>query len=126
MPSIASSWSTVMGAGGLRTNPLDLYRQGTPREALRSFVRAAEHRRYDMVLRLAPERWAAKLTPTKVKQSWEGPRKAEIAQMLARLKRNLDQPIRYQGEDKAVMPYGERHAVRFLREGQLWKIDDPD
>ena len=37
-----------------------------------------------------------------------------------------DQPIRLEGEDRAVMPYDERHMVRFVRENGLWKIEDPD
>lgn len=114
------------GRWWIATNPLDLYRQDTPRQALRSFVRAVEHRRYDIALRLAPSRWARKLTPSKIKQSWDGPKKAEMEQLLANLKRNLNQPISYEHEDRAIMPYGDRHAVRFVRENGLWKIDDPD
>jgi hypothetical protein len=51
---------------------LDPYGQGTPRAALRSFVRAVESRRYDVLLRLAPARFRATLTADKLRAFWEG------------------------------------------------------
>lgn len=114
------------GQWWIASDPLDFYRQDSPREALRSFVRALEHRRYDVVLRFVPNKWAALLSEEKLRQSWEGPKRAEMAQLLAALRRNLETTIRQEGAERASMAYGDRHTIRFLREDALWKIEDPD
>jgi hypothetical protein len=107
--------------------PFELWSQRTPRAALRSFVRALERRRYDVALRLVPNRYRPGLTIEKLREYWEGDRKAENGQLLARLRTAVSagSPIVEVG-DEAHMPYGERYEVRFVREDGTWKIEDPD
>jgi hypothetical protein len=107
--------------------PFELWSQKTPRAALRSFIRALERRRYDVALRLVPNRYRPGLTTDKLRDYWEGERKAENVQLLARLRAALaaSAPIVESG-DEAHMPYGERYEVRFVREDSVWKVEDPD
>ncbi len=99
--------------------------QRTPRAALRSFVRALALGRYDVVLRLAPTERRAGLSVEGLRTYWEGDRKADNAQLLARLRGALGAPIVETGEE-ARLPYGERAELHFTREDGLWKIEDLD
>jgi hypothetical protein len=107
--------------------PFELWSQKTPRAALRSFIRALDRRRYDVALRLVPNRYRAGLTAEKLRDYWEGERKTENGQLLGRLRAAVSAglPIVEVG-DEAHMPYGEKYEVRFVREDGAWKIEDPD
>jgi hypothetical protein len=113
------------GTWKIASDPLDFYGQRTPAEALRSFVRALERRRYEIVLRFVPSRWAHAMTVDKLRQEWEGNKKDEVGTLIRNLKANLNAPIHQTG-DTASMPYGDKSEVRFVREDGLWKIEDPD
>lgn len=109
----------------IATDPVDFYSQRTPAEALRSFVRAIERHRYDVVMRFVPNKWVESMTVEKLRQQWEGEKQAEVVALIKTLKLNLKAPIRGKG-DTATMPYGDHFEVRFLREDGVWKIEDPD
>ncbi len=104
--------------------PLEAWPRRTPRAALRSFVRALDQRRYDVLVRFAPARYRVGLTAEKLRQMWEGERKTENQKLLLELRANLNASIVELG-DEAHMPYGE-HEVRFIREDGAWTIADPD
>jgi hypothetical protein len=112
------------GSWRLDGQPFEPWSQATPRAALRSFVRALERRRYDVVLRLSPTRHRAGLTAETLRSYWEGEHAEENARLLARLRAAVRAPIVESG-DEAHMPYGERSEVRFVREDGVWKIEDP-
>ena len=99
--------------------------QGTPRAALRTFIRALEQRRYDVVLRLVPNRYRGGLSADKLQQYWEQERKDDHAALLARLRAAAAAPIVESG-DEAHMPIGPNREVRFVREDGRWKIEDPE
>ncbi len=107
------------------TNIANYYDQSTPRAALRSFLRAMHRKRYDVVLRLVPEADRKGMNVEQMKRDWEGEGREEVEMMLARLRENLDNDIEEAG-DHATMPYADRYAVQFVREGSSWKIEDPD
>jgi hypothetical protein len=113
------------GAWRIASDPLEFYPQDTPAHALRSFIRAVELKRYDVLLRFVPNQWRAEMTEAKVKDQFEGDRKEDISRMMRLLTANLDNPIDVEG-DKARMPYGDRYEVKFLKEDGIWKIRDPD
>ena len=117
----------VLESGGWRiaSDPLEFYPQDTPSHALRSFVRAVELRRYDVVLRFVPNRWRQEMNEGKIREQFEGEKREEVVQMMRLLSANLENPIEQEG-DKARMPYGERYEVKFLREDGVWKVADPD
>lgn len=107
--------------------PFETWSQKTPRAALLSFVRALSRHRYDVALRLVPNRYRPGLSAEKLRDYWEGDKKAENGQLLDRLRAAVaaGTPIVELG-DEAHMPYGDRYEVRFVREDGAWKIEDPD
>lgn len=113
------------GAWRITGNPANLYDQTTPRAAVRSFVRAMERRRYDIVLRLVPNASREGMDEARLRESFEGEGREEIERLLASLRANLDNPIEEVG-DRATMSYGEGAAVQLVLEDGLWKIEDPD
>jgi hypothetical protein len=113
------------GSWHIAQNPVDFYGQRTPAEALRSFVRAIERHRYDVVMRFVPNKWAEVMTVEKLRDQWEGGKKDEVKGLLKNLKANLSAAIHVAG-NTATMPYGDRFEVRFIREDGVWKIEDPD
>lgn len=106
-------------------NTVDFYDQSTPRAALRSFVRAMERRRYDVVLRFVPEADREGMTVEHMREAWEGEGREEIDRLVANLRANLDRPIEIVG-DRATMTYGDSYTVQFVREDGVWRIEDPD
>ncbi len=113
------------GAWRVDGHPLEPWGQRSPRAALRTFVRAVESRRYDVVLGLVPTRHRATVTLETLRLFWEGASAAENAQVVGRLKAALGAPLIELG-DEARMPYGERAEARLVREDGLWKIETPD
>jgi hypothetical protein len=107
------------------TDLVDFYDQTTPRAALRSFVRAMERRRYDVVLRLIPEPDREGMTEERMREAWEGEGREAVERLLANLRAALDNPIEEVG-DRATMVYGDRFRVQFVRERGAWRIEDPD
>jgi hypothetical protein len=115
----------VGGEWRLRGNVVDFYDQSSPRAALRSFVRAMERRRYDVVMRFVPEGDREGMSPERMREAWEGESREEIERLIADLRASLDEPIEIVG-DRATMSYGEGSAVQFVREDGRWRIEDPD
>ena len=111
----------------IATNLVDFYDQSTPRAAIRSFVRAMERGRYDVVLRFVPEADREGMTAERMATSFGGEGREEIARLLTELRASLDAPIEEIG-DHATLRYGEgnRRTTRLLREGGTWKVEDPD
>jgi hypothetical protein len=103
----------------------NLYDQSTPRAALRSLLRALAQRRYDVAVRLVPNRYRAGVDADKLRDYWEGARTDQNQKLLRQLRANLESPIIEVG-DEARMPYGEGAEVLFVREDGLWKVEDPD
>lgn len=113
------------GRWRIHGNVVDFYDQSSPRAALRSFVRAMERRRYEIVLRFVPNGDREGMSPESIARAWEGDAREEIQRLVASLRANLDEPIEVVG-DRATMAYGEGATVQFLREDGVWKIEDPD
>ncbi len=116
------------GAWRVDRGTSELWGQGTPRAALRLFVRSLERKRYDVVERLVPARYREAMggdVSGKLKAYWEGERAKENQELLRTLRANIGARIVENG-DEAYMPYGVKSEVRFVRESGAWKIDDPD
>jgi len=112
--------------GGFRlVDPLTrFYSQASPRAALESFVRAVERSRWDVVLALMPNADREGLDAARLAASLM-PRREELTRLVALLSAERDRPIEVIG-DRATMPYAESFTVRFVREDELWKIEDPE
>jgi hypothetical protein len=109
----------------IASNVVDFYDQSTPRAALRSFVRAMERKRYDVVMRLIPDADKEGITTDRMEQAWGGQEREQVERMLSSLRESLDAPIEVIG-NRATMPYGQHMRVQFVREGADWKIEDPE
>src|SRR3984957_4248338 len=104
---------------------IDLYAQDTPRHAISGFIRAVEHKRYDIVMRYVPDGHKEGLDATKLQTAWEGHEKQEIEQVLAGLKQALPSSTIEETGERATMPYGAG-AMQLVREHGLWKIENFD
>ncbi len=112
------------GEWKIANNPVAFYGQSTPRDALRSFLRAYRLERWDVMLKLIPAQYAEKMDVAKVKVQFHGPRRDEIDLMMHRLEEQVDGTIIEKGTE-ARLTYGD-DEVTFVREDGLWKIKDPD
>jgi len=113
------------GGWRISTNLVDFYDQSSPRATLRSFVRAMERERYDVVLRMVPDADREGMTEERMREAWTGEGQEEIERLLENLRTSLDAPIEQVG-DRATMPYGDRFTAQLVREDGVWKIEDPD
>lgn len=111
------------GSWRIASDPTQFYSQRTPEAALRSFVKAVERKRYDVVLRFVPSRWREAMTVDKLKARWEGGKQEEIRALLGRIKAKLGEPMQKNG-DTATLSLGENSEVRLVRENGLWMVDD--
>ena len=112
------------GHWSIATDPMAFYPQQTPAQAIRSFVRAIENKRYDVLLRFVPAQRAKNLSEAHLKKYFEGSERDEAQSLVRAIKANLSSPIHIAGET-ANMPYGERNVVKFLLEDGVWKIETP-
>jgi hypothetical protein len=103
-------------------DPLDLYPQRAPDEALRSFIRAVERKRWDVVLRFIPQHFRSTITADTLKERWEGAGAGELKAQLLVVKSHLDEPMELAG-DEARLPVGERKQVKLVREEGLWRVE---
>ena len=113
------------GSWRIASNPIQFYSMATPRDALRSFVRAYRLERWDIMLRFVPNKYAEKMNEAKMKNQFRGEHREQVASMMNMLEANIDEPIEDKGNE-ARMPYGDRYEVKFIREDGLWKIQDLD
>jgi hypothetical protein len=125
---VLSEAKLVRGADGawlLDEGAIKLYDQSTPREALRSFVRALERRRWEVLLRFIPDRYREHMTAAELQAELEkDPDK--LPRLVAALKESIDNEIVISVDRRtAKMRYG-MYEVDFVKEGDLWKIEDPD
>jgi hypothetical protein len=114
------------GSWRIASNPLELYSQATPRDALRSFVRAYQLKRWDVMLGFVPTRYRERMTVAQVREQFDGSQREQIAAMMKTIAANLDAPIVEKGKGEAHMAYGERAEVKFALEDGRWKIQDLD
>lgn len=104
---------------------IDLYAQDTPRHAIAGFVRAIERKRYDIVMRFVPEAHREGLDADKLRSSWEGTDKDEIAGVVTALKHALPGTSIEETGDRAAMPYGAG-TIQLVREHGLWRVENFD
>jgi hypothetical protein len=110
------------GQWRLARDPLEFYPQNTPVEALRSFLRAVDNHRYEVVLRFVPTRYRATITVDKLRERWEGERRGELLAQLTAVRAHLGDPLDLAG-DEARLAVGERKQVKLVREDGLWKVE---
>lgn len=110
----------------LVTDVADHYGRRTPREAVRTLLRAIENRRYDIIVGLMVEAQRGTTTPEALQAEWEGPSREETARLVSALREALRLGTMEQHGDRAVLPYGERFRMVLTREAGVWCIEDPE
>jgi hypothetical protein len=113
------------GTWKIASNPLSFYDQSTPRDALRSFLRAYRLERWDVMLRFVPDKYREKMDVDKMRTQFQGPNHEQMEVLMNMLEANIDEPIEPKGNE-ARMSYGERYEVKFVKEDGAWKIKDLD
>jgi hypothetical protein len=113
------------GTWKIASNPLAFYDQSSPRDALRSFLRAYRLERWDVMLRFVPEKYREKMDVEKMRTQFQGPNREQMEVLMNMLEANIDEPIEPKGNE-ARMSYGERYEVKFVKEDGAWKIKDLD
>jgi hypothetical protein len=125
--SLGDEMPVALEHGGWRIDGggIDPWDQSTPRAALRTFVRAVDMHRYDILLRLIPDRYRPGLDTDKLHAFWEGERRSENRAVIERVRAALGAAITESG-DEARLRTGPDRLVRLVCEEGRWKIDDPD
>lgn len=112
------------GAWRIDPSAVNLYDQSEPRIAMRSFLRAFDRKRYDILLLFVPESQKEDLTEDVLKAAWEGEQRVEMEQITEELRSHLEaSKIEVLGE-RATMSYGAGGLVELVREQGAWKIED--
>ena len=105
-------------------DPTEFYGQRTPRQALRSFVRATRTGRWDVLIELAPLRYRVGLSTEDLQKAWtEGDYAKSLVESRDRLEDGLDGPI-FVDAHEAVLPLGDDRAARLEFEGDRWVVVD--
>lgn len=103
-------------------DPTDVYAQDTPRHALRALVRASRRGRWDVLLRLAPQRYRTGLSVDDLERAWtEGEHAAALKESRDRLADRLAGPVIADAHE-AALDLGEGHVARLEREGDRWVV----
>lgn len=103
---------------------IDLYSQATPRQAVTSFIRAFERKRYDVLMRFVPDSKKPGLSAKQLKESWEGSQQQEMQRLIPAVKSALPTATFEEAGDRATMPYGAVGTVELVREHGTWKIEN--
>lgn len=103
---------------------VDLYRQDSPLAALGSFLRAFDHKRYDVLLRFVPEAQAEGLTAEALQAAWEGEQRTHMERLTQSLKASIGAARVEVLGDRATVGYGAGGTVELVNEHGAWKIED--
>lgn len=106
------------------SDPTVYFGQATPRDALRSLVRASREGRWDVMLNLAPRRYRIGLSEEDLRKAWtEGPQAQTLQQARDRLAERLSSTIRADAH-QAILDLGDGEFARLEREKDRWVVVD--
>jgi hypothetical protein len=106
------------------SDPTVYFGQATPREALRSLVRASREDRWDVMLNLAPRRYRMGLSEQDLETAWtEGPQAQALREARDRLADRLSGTIRADAH-QAILDLGDGEFARLEREKDRWVVVD--
>ena len=103
---------------------LDFYRQDSPLSTLSSFLRAFEHKRYDILLRFVPDAQREGLSAEALQAAWEGEQRSHMERLTQALRASLDTAQVELLGDRATVGYGAGGTVELVNEHGAWKIED--
>jgi hypothetical protein len=106
------------------SDPTEYFGQSTPREALRSLVRASREARWDVMLDLAPRRYRMGLSEQDLTAAWtDGPQAQALNDARDRLADRLAGTIRADAH-QAILDLGDGEFARLEREKDRWVVVD--
>jgi hypothetical protein len=106
------------------SDPTVYFGQSTPREALRSLVRASREQRWDVMLDLAPRRYRMGLSEEDLALAWtEGAQAKSLQESRDRLAERLSGTIRADAH-QAILDLGDGQFARLEREKDRWVVVD--
>lgn len=106
------------------SDPTVYFGQSTPREALRSLVRASREQRWDVMLDLAPRRYRMGLSEEDLAHAWtEGAQAQALQGARDRLAQRLAGTIRADAH-QAILDLGDGEFARLEREKDRWVVVD--
>jgi hypothetical protein len=106
------------------SDPTVYFGQSTPREALRSLVRASREQRWDVMLDLAPRRYRMGLSAEDLALAWtEGAQAKSLQEARDRLAERLSGTIRADAH-QAILDLGDGEFARLEREKDRWVVVD--
>ncbi len=85
------------GRWQITSDPTAYYSQKSPRQTLRSFVRAYQLKRWDVMLRFAPSNYRKRMDVKEVKKQFEGTGHEDIVGLMAILAASINMPIEDKG-----------------------------
>lgn len=103
---------------------LDEYPQLTPNQALKSFVLAVKRRRYDILLRLSPERERKELTEQRLKVAFEGAERDRIMALASHIELALPNSKPEVLGTRGTLNLGAGQQVTLVLEAGAWTIED--
>lgn len=106
------------------SDPTVYFGQSTPREALRSLVRASREQRWDVMLDLAPRRYRMGLSEEDLALAWtDGAQAKSLQDARDRLAERLSGTIRADAH-QAILDLGDGEFARLEREKDRWVVVD--
>jgi hypothetical protein len=112
------------GAWRADLSAIDLYSQATPTKAVRSFVRAFDARRYDLLIRFVPAAELEGLTPKLLQAAWEGPQREEMSRLVGALRTSQVTATTEVLGNRATLAYGAGASIQLINEAGTWKIEE--
>jgi hypothetical protein len=110
------------GAWKIDSALIDFYPTPTPREALASFIKAFEAKRWDVLARLMPSQYTSKDDAKILEEQWSSPAAHdEMKQLLTVLKDHLQDEVTIDG-NRATLAFAPSHMAELLKERGVWMI----
>lgn len=101
---------------------IHFYPQGTPREAITSFIEAFERKRWDVLARLMPSKYTSEDDAKILEEHWGGKKQgAKMKQLLTVLESHLQDAVKIEG-NRAVLEFAPQHRVELMKEGGKWVV----
>lgn len=102
---------------------LDPYPQSTPELALRSFARAIQNERYDLLIRFVPNRDREGLSEEIFREAFGEGLDPALLRLFAIIEETESFNVQSE-DDRAVIQYASDGLVFFLFEDAVWKVAD--
>jgi hypothetical protein len=110
------------GAWKIDSALIDFYPNTTPGEALASFIKAFEAKRWDVLARLMPSQYTSKDDAKILEEQWSSPAAHdEMEQLLTVLKDHLQDEVTIDG-NRATLAFAPSHLAELLKERGAWMI----